>query len=258
MSMSYLPIQIAPDVDGSIRRLVEGRVDLYLRDVHAMLRLPLPGAGIDAGCNFTIAGTLCAVAAGLSRVFVPGIRWAGEAFRNVLVEYPYADEPAGAIIGVDFANHLYDTYRNNLAHSLGINIDWNGSEQVIKTLGTVKIARHWLSASEQQLNELESDSRPAWLGKTLELDGRTYKLGVEPLYWGVRKLTQRLATTEPYASNARKMLATAGSGYGLSLTGTLGPRYRAGNEISATAMAVTSTSPPDFTTSTERENKLSE
>lgn len=84
--MTYPRIQIVPKVDASIRELVERRVDLYLSDVHAMLRLPLSEAGIDAGCNFAIAATLCSVVDGLSRIFLVTTKGAGEAFRNVLAE----------------------------------------------------------------------------------------------------------------------------------------------------------------------------
>lgn len=243
--MPYLPIQLGPAADKSIQKLVEGRVDLYLRDVHAMLRLPLPEAEIDSGCNFALAATLCSVVAGLSRIFLVTTRGAGEAFRNVLAEYPYAEEPAGAIVGIDFAAHLYDTYRNNLAHSLGVNVAWNGAEYEIESFGTVKIARQWPSISQDRLKELEGDVRPTWLGKTLELDGRTYKLGVESLYWGVRNLTQRLASTKPYTDSARKILSSASRRHGLSVMGTPGPRYKPDHEISATATAVNSSAFPE-------------
>ena len=241
--VAYSPIVIDGQIHASIRRLVRERVDLYLSDVHAMLRLPLPKVGIEAGCNFAIAEVLCAVISGLSRVFLPNIEQAGQAFKAVLAAYPHSAEPASTVLAGDFPNRLYNAYRNNVVHSLGINVRWSpGNKQhMIESLGEVKIRREKQTMTASELADLEGGARPAWCGPTIDQEGRTFRLNVEALYWGVRRMTQTLAATSPYAEDARRMLETADDGYGLSLLGVPGPRYQASNEISTTFTAVTST-----------------
>jgi hypothetical protein len=250
--MPYTQIELEACVDPLIRRLVRDRVDLYLGDVHAMLRLPRAELGIAAACNFAIAEILCAVISGLSRIFVPSVRKSGDAFVAVLCEYPIASEPHGISL-TDFGTRLYTVYRCNVVHSLGINVDWSKEQQrqVIKPLGEVKIRRECVSMSEEDLQALESETRPAWLGSTIDLEGRTFRLNVEALYWGVRRLTRTLANSPPYSVDARAMLALANPEYGLSLMGGPGPSYQSSHEISATAVAVTSLAPPDLTLRTD-------
>lgn len=252
-TVPYREILIGPQADAGVREFVAARVDLYLRDVHAMLRLPLPAVGVEAGCNFAIAEMLCAVIAGLSRIFVPTEKGAGAAFKAVLAAYPLQHEPAGVHPLAEIPEQLYTIYRCNVVHSLGMNIHWCGRSKrhEIQPLGTTKIQRMHASMSEAQLLELEGDSRPVWLGPTMELNGRTRLLNVEALYWGVRRLTQALATTAPFAADARTMLAPPQAVTGLSLGGVPGPRYTPPtHEISATATTVTSSAP---WTSSDRE-----
>ena len=57
--MPYHPLAVPPGTNPNLERMVREQIDPLLRDVHAMLRLPMDGApGLEGGCTFPAALTL--------------------------------------------------------------------------------------------------------------------------------------------------------------------------------------------------------
>jgi hypothetical protein len=61
----YQPVIVDPAAPPAVRRFLRN-VDLYLGDVHAMLRLPRPEIEIQEGCNLAIAAVLLNIISGVS------------------------------------------------------------------------------------------------------------------------------------------------------------------------------------------------
>ncbi len=76
-------------------------------------------------------------------------------------------------------------YRNPLAHSLGLHEP--GSEDY-------KVLKLPRGLTEDELRDLEAPcNRPEWVRATMEKDGAVYKLNVSTLYWGARRMVERLS-----------------------------------------------------------------
>lgn len=124
-------------------------------DVHTMLRLPMPGSALDAGCNFAAANWLLALISGLSALLTPDFdtrRISGDKFNEVLKKYypwdiqrPERDTTPHGIDGT--IGHLYDYFRNPLTHSLGI-----------KTKGNYLVTVEKSPLSESDIERLEKSA----------------------------------------------------------------------------------------------------
>jgi hypothetical protein len=191
-----------------LRAFVEWGIDMQLADVHEMLRLPLPDLGLDAGHNFAAATSLANLIAGASVWFYDasehGLRDRGDRsrrYRAVLERYwPWDDgEIVSAEEGYDV---LYGHVRNPLAHAFGLPDPEDGA--------LIQIEKSPLT--EEQIEQLEiSETRPAWLGATIEpaasgAAGRAYFVSVPGLYWGVQRLLRGLLT-DPEQLPAAEALA---------------------------------------------------
>ena len=61
-------LRYGPAATAAVKSSLHLSVRPHLQDVRAMLRLPLPDAGITAGCNFAAVHVLLNVLSGLSRL----------------------------------------------------------------------------------------------------------------------------------------------------------------------------------------------
>lgn len=52
---SYALVGIGEAAGPEVEQFVRNQLEMYLRDIHTMLRLPRPQYGLHAGCNFAIA-----------------------------------------------------------------------------------------------------------------------------------------------------------------------------------------------------------
>ena len=113
----------------NVQRFVRDHLAMQFGDVRAMLRLPIGGEiGIDNGCNFAAAATICNIISGISVVLFnrkgrpPGPRQKpsdrGRRFRNLL-RAPYYPWQKGEDPAVK-TDVLYELARNSLAHALGV------------------------------------------------------------------------------------------------------------------------------------------
>src|SRR5688572_12840318 len=105
-----------------VQRFIATVLDMQFNDVRAMLQLPRPDIGIEPGCNFAIASTLCNLLSGISiTIYKPSAVLhdgkskyrSGDAFKALVRDFfPYSPPASN-----DFANELYQLCRNPLSHS---------------------------------------------------------------------------------------------------------------------------------------------
>jgi hypothetical protein len=187
---------IDPNTPHSVRVLIDRVSNMYLMDVHAMLRLPRPEVQITEACNFTISSALMNFVSGISvTVFEPPAarQRTGQKFKGLLRNfYPWDTEPAGAINDPqDGAETLYTLFRNPMAHALGF--------QDPEPPGPISITRFpGEGFTEQNLELIETSiPRPTTLlrdAPTLRriVATHTLQLNAEALYWGIREMVRRL------------------------------------------------------------------
>lgn len=196
--MAYRPLTTtrAPK---SIRAFVATHVDMQFGDVHTMLRLPLGGDGLEAGCNFACVSTLCGLIAGASTIFFSQTGSNGERFKGVLNEYyPWRLQPKGGVSQAETVDALYCDYRNPLAHAWAVSTREQGRyphkrvimDAIARILGVVK-----QTLTEQAIAALETPSGPAplWLTPAVVRNSAGgLDLYPHSLYWGTRRMVEKL------------------------------------------------------------------
>jgi hypothetical protein len=235
--MPYTPITLDPSVPDDVRLFVEQRVEMWLRDVRAMLEHPKHPE--DVGFNFTAAIALFAILGGVSRVAHSSQRQDGKAFKKMARRLHAMEKQTGHLKSADiFGKHLYGLFRGNLVHSLGLETAWKKSTPKATTKkrkrkGTPgrwtlalrkgdKVARFREVFTDEQLMELEQ--APDWATRLkapiLKRDGRRYLLAIEPLYIATRHLVREVfedgkpraairKLIKPWVSEKRKSMAKA-------------------------------------------------
>jgi hypothetical protein len=170
----------------------------HLQDVRAMLRLPLPEAGITAGCNFAAVHVLLNVLSGLSRLMGASPTRSDAAFRTFVARwYPWRLEPSRSSFRQKRGTKvLYDSFRTGFAHDLGLLLETGPIDRRGRVRSKFRISGRQLGVAKQPslstavLNELDEVMvRPNWLGPTVTADGKVGLLvDAVALYWGVRRL----------------------------------------------------------------------
>lgn len=170
----------------------------HLQDVRAMLRLPLPDAGITAGCNFAAVHVLLNVLSGLSRLMGASPKRSDDAFRALVARwYPWRLEPGRSVFRQKRGTQaLYDSFRTGFAHDLGLLLESGPVDRRGKVRPKFRITGRQLGVTKQPslspaaLNELDDVVvRPSWVGPTVIADGKAGLLvDAVALYWGVRRL----------------------------------------------------------------------
>jgi hypothetical protein len=175
----------------------------FLAPVHEMFRYPLKPKKAETLFEFTIANNLLTVVSGLSTLCYKQTSKLGDnrdRFKSTIVDhYPWAEEPSLQFTHDQWASEVYRTYRNSMAHALGVEKKGDRMEFLrIRIRSSDRIRGH----SEKKLEAIElSASRPAW-SATLRKDSSRTILHLEGFYWGVRKLIESLS-----ASSARMAIA---------------------------------------------------
>jgi hypothetical protein len=212
-------LQYGPAATSSIKSVLHLNVRPHLHDVRAMLRLPLPEAGITAGCNFAPVHVLLNVTSGLSRLMGPSPKRSEQAFKTFVARwYPWRSEPRGSFFrqkrGTDV---LYGQFRNGFSHDLGLMLDRSAVDTRGLITARFRIGGRQLGVAKQPslspvlLNELDDVSRrPHWLGPTVERDGRKGLLvDAVALYWGVRRLVFDHTSSQRAVKPLRVMIEEA-------------------------------------------------
>lgn len=214
----FRPTIVDDGTPHAVRTFIRQVFDVYLRDVHAMLRLPRPEVQITEGCNFAISAVLMNVISGVSVVLYepPATRQhTARKFKDTARDfYPWNTEPMGAVDNQrEGAEILYSVFRNPMAHAFGF--------QEPEPLGPSNITRFpGPGLTEDDLEQIEvSTTRPTPAlrnAPTLVRHPDTHRLdlNVESFYWGVRELLRRLT------ADATRMAAAEEC---------LGPMLRTGN-----------------------------
>jgi hypothetical protein len=145
--MPYRKVHVPSNTPPRVKALVRNLENLYLRDVHCMLRLPEPDYGLTAGCNFAITQVLTGAISGMSTTLYMHSGGSGSRFKNLLVDYyPWDLEFPQSIAPKQAAEVLYAVFRNPLAHDLGLGLQKKATTRkvLIKRL-TTKNGTHSLS-----------------------------------------------------------------------------------------------------------------
>ena len=201
---SYTRLAIAPTTPTKVEAFIRDTADLFIADVHAMLRLPLPEQHIAEACNFTIASTLLGFISGTSVVlYDPRQRnQPGPLFKEAVENaYPWDTEPAtGVQNGAAAARMLYHSFRNPLVHNLGHH------NQPVRRIS--RFRGPGMSEHELEIIERATTRPPDWVlhnASTLRRHpSGGIELSIEPFYWGVREMVRRLTT-----DSARMAIADA-------------------------------------------------
>lgn len=190
--MSYQQLTLDTKTPAVVEHFVRQHLDMQFHDIHCMLRLPLPEIGLNAGCNFAIANSLLALISGISSLLTDNFDTSGQSgdlFKKILLDYyPWDLQPPEKSTKERSVDHLYDYFRNPLAHSLGI-----------KTKGNflVVIAKNGLSETEiERLEQSQSSPGPAIVYTPITVKNEQIEqitLNVANLYWGVREMLKRLS-----------------------------------------------------------------
>lgn len=188
----------------------------HLQDVRAMLRLPLPDAGITAGCNFAAVHVLLNVLSGLSRLMGASPKRSDDAFRAFVARwYPWRLEPGRSIFRQKRGTQaLYDSFRTGFAHDLGLLLESGPVDRRGQVRPKFRITGRQLGVTKQPslspaaLDELDDVvDRPSWVGPTVVADGKVGLLvDAVALYWGVRRLVFDHTSNKRSVSSLHRMI----------------------------------------------------
>ena len=208
----FHPTTVDAATPRAVRTFITQVMDVYLADIHAMLRLPRPEVNITEGCNFSIVAVLMNAISGVSVVLYepPANKQAtGRKFMQTANGfYPWDTEPVGAINNADEGTEiLYGSFRNPMAHAFGF--------QDPEPPGPLRVTRFpGPGLAEADLETIETSiGRPNQTlrgAPTLMRDPatRALSLNVESFYWGVRELLQRLTADTARMAVAEKYLGS--------------------------------------------------
>jgi len=193
--MAYTKILIPDHVGPGVRWVVREALDTRLRDVHALLRMPIPEVEITATGHFTIVDTLLECIEGVSAVLFPRTGNSSDAFLECMKRHYSVEgnEPEGALPTDTVATELLFTFRHSLQHCLGLALkspDKQGIREAVVMPRELLVFRETFSLSEGQVESLEKGAWPAGLNRpTLQMQGSNMMLlAVEALYVGTRRL----------------------------------------------------------------------
>ncbi len=209
--MSYQPLHIPPSTSPHVMGLIHHIESKSFSDIHSMLRLPIHNYRLSAGCNFAIAHVLMAVIGGVSTTLYRHTGRVGERFIGILEDYfPWDLEPSGSVSPKDGAEAIYEVFRNPLTHDLGLDIKKKsaGLKVKYKRLKTSTRKGTDRGLTERHIEKLESTVVRPNMSATVTLASHKRVLLIEGLYWGVRRMIERLAADKKRMHAAEQFLAT--------------------------------------------------
>lgn len=192
--MTYQPLVLSPTTPPVVQRFIRGQLDMQFHDIHCMLRLPLLEHDLGAGCNFASANVLLAIVSGVSALLTSSLDTTGKSgalFKKILLDYyPWdVQSPEGSVVERSI-DHLYQYFRNPLAHSLGIKTKGNFQVAVAKT-------KEGLSEADiEQLENSLSSPGSAISYTPITLNNEQIEritLNIPSFYWGVREMVKRFS-----------------------------------------------------------------
>ena len=174
-----------------------------------MLRMPIPNYRLTGDGGLPIAQVLLNAISGISTTLYHARGGSGARFVGLLEHfYPWDLEPPNGPTARVGAELIYDVFRNPLTHNLGLHLFGPATPKV-------KIKR-WARSNgaggptEAKIAGWEKSSqRPNWSHTVIARSDATV-LFVEPLYWGIRVMLQRLATDQSQVNEAERFLEKKG------------------------------------------------
>jgi hypothetical protein len=213
--VAYINLDLPDATSPQVRRFVADRIDsLYLSDVHAMFRLPLPQHGIHAGLNFSIAQILMATISGISTTMYDHNGDPGVLFKGLVESYFPWNKERLSVSTEAAAGIIYDVFRNPLAHAVGLSMDLRDNNRYLVQSDSVEKVKRRLTEerttghTEEWLETLERSADRPELGPTLVVEPKRKVLLIEGLYWCVRRMIYNLASDEERMANAAQFLKT--------------------------------------------------
>ncbi len=213
--MPYTPLVLDPSTPEPIHVFVADRIESVLRQVRALLALPVTPE--TDGIELVVAPALFSVLNGLSQVFFNALVGEKPSFLAVAERYSADHEPGNAIKDAKrFADLLHVHHRANLVHGLGLNMLRDGRFEPWRMMPLsidgkpmrLKLARtRALPVTEGFLTALESPAGGvAGAGATLSFTVDGLRLELDAFYCGVRRLTRRLAEDRTLQPGATRVL----------------------------------------------------
>ncbi len=194
--MSYKHLNIASSTPPNVAALVKHLEEHSFSDIHSMLRLPIHNYNLSAGCNFAIAHVLMAVIGGVSTTLYEQSGQVGTRFKGVIVDYfPWDLEP-NIVSPTDGADAIYEVFRNPLTHDLGLDVKKksSGLKVKFKRITTVTNGGADRGLTEEMIETLEASPIRPNIQATVTLVAHKKVLLIEGMYWGVRRMIEKLTT----------------------------------------------------------------
>jgi hypothetical protein len=204
--MPYFPVAQPSNLPREVVAAVERLERHYLREVHVMLRLPIPNYRLTSSCTFSCAQALLALIGGISTMlYAHRDGNPGKDFKDLMVQfYPWSAEPNLAVTPAEGARIIYHVFRNPLTHNLGVHVRPHPTTPLVKIK---RAGRPFVGGglTERAIEDLERGSRPKMSAAITVRPGDATVLFIEPLYWGVREMlravlldTGRMAKAQTY------------------------------------------------------------
>jgi hypothetical protein len=203
----YVMLSINPSTPPHALGVVRRLEDRFFRDVHCMLRLPIPNYRLVAGCNFAITQVLTAAVGGLSTTLYSHSGPKGQRFKGLLTDYyPWNREPPNSLSASQRAEIIYSIIRNPLTHDLGLDLEKKSNTQKVK-LKRLTTKNKIRGLPEKTIESLETTDRRFTMSGTVVVRADATVVLVEALYWGIRCLVESLTHDAARMANAETFLA---------------------------------------------------
>jgi hypothetical protein len=207
--VAYQELTLDPTTPEVIERIIREGLEPQLRDLHALLRLPIEQIGLVSGCNFVACHTLLAILSGISVMLFNQRGGSGELFNRLLNEIYWPIDPPFGVEPKDASYILYKEFRNPLTHSIGISIEHNRGQRKIEPRQNQFVIEKVGGLEEGAIEAIErSRDRPRHIQTLRVANGRTVLL-VEGLYWGVRRTIEILTRHHDLMDQAEVFLKPA-------------------------------------------------
>jgi hypothetical protein len=209
-TMAYIPLALDSQTPPHVAGLIQSIENHFFRDVHTMLRLPLPHEGLSAGCNFAIAQVLVAVVSGVSVTLYSHTGKNGGRFKALLRDfYPWSRERTNTVKPKNGAKYIYSLIRNPLTHDLGLDLE-NRSKVGKVAINRLHLANTPPGLSESVVEQIERDPTRVTPSPTLTVTTTTKEtvLQVEMFYGGVRTMIENLTRDRSRMQAAETFLAS--------------------------------------------------
>ena len=207
--MPYIPVPRPLSLPHRVTATVERLERQYLREVHVMLRLPIPNYRLSSDCVFSCAQTLLSIIGGASTLlYAHRDSSPGKDFKALLLDfYPWDEEPNLSVTASEAARIIYEVFRNPLAHNLGAHVRPRLPTPLVKLKRARRRDRSG-GLSERSIESLERPTRPLNMLPAITVrPGDATVLFIEPLYWGIRAMLTKLLRDNGRMAQAETFLA---------------------------------------------------